>query len=1092
MATLTLHLHGSARVVAADGRETVLERRAAALCALAALEPGVTRARAAALLWPGSAKARASLRQQLLRFRQGFGHDLVAGDDTLALAVPCDADSGSGLPLLEGHAYDDCPDFERWLHAQRTDRLQRRVQQAAAALAAAEAAQAWDDAIAQAHALVRLEPASEAHARTLMRLHYLKGDAGQAEAEYRTLAARLLHELGTRPSAETESLALTLRSARLPRAPAPAAAAPPVTVLRPPRLVGRERELRQLCDSVDEGGVVLLEGEPGLGKTRLLAALAAERPALHVQARPGDAGVPYATLARLLRQVMAAAQSELEPPQRQALARVLPEIQPVLPAAGEGQRLLLRAAVERALRSGAAASALLLDDLHFADDASVEMLTAMLGSDPPALRAAVLAQRPGEGGAAARALAAALADAGDRPFRPLPLLPLDVAAMTELVESLGLPELDAVALAPPLVRHTGGNPLYALETLKQGLADGTLRAGRLPTPAGVGALLERRLKQLSPAALTLARVAAIAGIDFGIPLAEAVIGQRAVELTNAWAELEAAQVLRDAAFAHDLVCDAVLRSVPPPMKRHLHGAVADWLAAHGGEPARLAAHWLAAGDGARALPALQQAADRALASMRHAEALDMMERARGVLEAQGESAAETALLLRMAECLQLHADAAAQARVLERMRAIAPDERGLAQARLAEARLAFETAQVETAIGAAQQGLQHAQAAADAELSGRLRTQLALMLADRMRLDEAQAQLDASTEWSRSAGPDGRFLYHFTAGWLALSREDFQQGVSHYERCVDRPEQVAKADDLAQALGNLAVCYAGMGAMRQALVHDERRRAVVVQHGLGGTSTAWLELNAATLLMAVGRWTEALDFLERAGQREAPPDVEMLHLRWATAYHALGQHARVLQHLDRADAAESRYAIVRLSARVLRAQVRRTLGQPPGDAAALFADAHRLADADGRAAARVRAWLAEAEFAPPEPAWAAAQKAIGLARERQLGGLRLAAQTLLVEHALALDRLDVVADEVPLMLTLRETYESHAMYRGRTGLAAWRAMVALGDGRAAALLTQEQAWVRQAAARQVPAAFRESFLERNPVNRALLAAAGGA
>jgi hypothetical protein len=176
-----------------------------------------------------------------------------------------------------------------------------------------------------------------------------------------------------------------------------------------------------------------------------------------------------------------------------------------------------------------------------------------------------------------------------------------------------------------------------------------------------------------------------------------------------------------------------------------------------------------------------------------------------------------------------------------------------------------------------------------------------------------------------------------------------------------------------------------------------------------------------------------------------------------------------------------------MSARVLRAQVRRTLGQPPGDALALFEEAHRLADADGRAAARVRAWLAEAEFRPPEAAWPAALQAIALARERPLGGLRLAAQTLLVEHALALGRLDEVADEVPLMLTLRETYESHAMYRGRTGLAAWRALAALGDPRAAALLAQEQAWVREAAARRVPAAFRESFLERNPVNQALLA-----
>ncbi|MFO0205664.1 MAG: transcriptional regulator, partial [Betaproteobacteria bacterium] len=132
----------------------------------------------------------------------------------------------------------------------------------------------------------------------------------------------------------------------------------------------------------------------------------------------------------------------------------------------------------------------------------------------------------------------------------------------------------------------------------------------------VGALIERRLPQLPERALSLARVAAVAGVDFSIALAEEVTGVRAVELASAWADLEAAQVLREQAFAHDLVQDAVLRSIPAPIARHLHGAVAAFLERGGGVAARVAAHWLAAGRDAVAVTALECAAAHALAAGR--------------------------------------------------------------------------------------------------------------------------------------------------------------------------------------------------------------------------------------------------------------------------------------------------------------------------------------------------------------------------------------------------------------------------------------------------------------------------------------------
>ena len=196
------------------------------------------------------------------------------------------------------------------------------------------------------------------------------------------------------------------------------------------------------------------------------------------------------------------------------------------------------------------------------------------------------------------------------------------------------------------MRHTGGNPLFALETLKQALGTDGLRRGQLPRAVGVEGLIERRIRQLSERALALARVAAIAEVDFGVALAEEVMGLRAVEFTSAFAELESAGVLRDEAFAHDLVYDAVQRSVPPPIARHLHGAVAAHLGRHEGVAARVAAHWLAAEAQREALPWLARAAQQARAGFRRREELQFLLTQARIEEALGEWACAFDTLMR--------------------------------------------------------------------------------------------------------------------------------------------------------------------------------------------------------------------------------------------------------------------------------------------------------------------------------------------------------------------------------------------------------------------------------------------------------------
>src|ERR1700712_628004 len=102
-------------------------------------------------------------------------------------------------------------------------------------------------------------------------------------------------------------------------------------------------------------------------------------------------------------------------------------------------------------------------------------------------------------------------------------------------------------------------------------------AERLPQPTTVGALVQRRLAQLSPAALKLARAASLAGASFSAELAANVLELHPLDIAEPWRELEAAQVIRDGAFAHDLIFEATRASVPEPIAQLLHRRIATHL-----------------------------------------------------------------------------------------------------------------------------------------------------------------------------------------------------------------------------------------------------------------------------------------------------------------------------------------------------------------------------------------------------------------------------------------------------------------------------------------------------------------------------------
>lgn len=635
--TIRLQLHGTTALLRPDAPPLALSAREAALLAWLHLEGPTRRARLAGRLWPAGdeAKARANLRQTLVRLKRAAG-TVIAEDgrglhlDPAVTVVPAD-----GARLLGALEFDDAPDLAAWL-AQRRDAAQRDLLRERLGAAREHLAEGdLDGALEAADALLASDPAVEEAHRVRMEVFHRRGDRAAAIAAWDACRDALRSAFGIAPSAATNALGRLLLAGG-DAAPAAPAAALPAALRRPPRLVGRDEVMAGLRQALALGQAVVLAGVGGIGKSRLLAELVAGAvpagAALSVGARSGDALLPGTVLARLLGAALTQFAPTLDAATQADVRRLLPDggHEPAAPGSALAQRRLL-GALPRVLRACQARGLRLVavDDLQFADGPSLEALQRVVG----AWRAAsdgdapvpLFGLRPDEVPPEAQALLDLLSASG-RSVR-IDLAPLAPEAVQALVDSLPWPEggtpVDTVALARALQAQVGGNPAWLLECLKSLWLDGGAAAapGRpLPVPPTLREAVRQRLQRLPDGALQLAQVAAVAGGDFSLPLAGAMLERSPLQLAPLLASLEAAQVFQGLGFSHDLVAEAVLASLPESLRPLLHHGVARQLIAQQGRPAAIAHHLRQAGEQHAAAPWWLQAAQRARRLWQMAEA----------------------------------------------------------------------------------------------------------------------------------------------------------------------------------------------------------------------------------------------------------------------------------------------------------------------------------------------------------------------------------------------------------------------------------------------------------------------------------------
>jgi hypothetical protein len=363
------------------------------------------------------------------------------------------------------------------------------------------------------------------------------------------------------------------------------------------RIVGRDAELAVLSRAVDASAagaarVVALGGQPGIGKTRLLAELAVlarERGAAVLDGRAAEweDALPYGlwvdALDAPLGALGAAASARIDGA-RADLATIFPAAAepapaPALAAGVERHRAhrAVRALLEELARDGPLV--LCLDDVQWADAASVDLLVALLDRPPRGPIAIAWAARTG--GLPPRLQAALVRAERERVAEGLGVGPLDRAAAGAL---LG-PGVDA-ATADALFQRSAGNPFYLEE----------LARARDDVPFAVAAALNRELAAVAPAARLVLEAAAVAGEPFEPDLVAAVAERTEADVLAALDELvalglvRATDVPRRFCFRQPLVRHAVYEAAGAGWRIGAHARAAVALRDRGASPSARARH----------------------------------------------------------------------------------------------------------------------------------------------------------------------------------------------------------------------------------------------------------------------------------------------------------------------------------------------------------------------------------------------------------------------------------------------------------------------------------------------------------------------
>jgi DNA-binding SARP family transcriptional activator len=640
MTQLRLKLLGGFEARNGDGQVLAFPRkRAEVLLAYLALHPRQAhyRDKLAALLWADADRehARHNLRQVLVSLRQclstagpsllvedgetvamdpdGFHVDVLAFESLVAKGTPAALTQAAELyrgDLLASVAPgEDAADS--WLLARR-EHVREQAMQALSQLLEHQFSQGQDAvAIATAARLLTMDRTRETVHRSLMRIYARQGRRGAARRQYQACLAALEQELGEPPEAETRALYRELLNTKqtdtLNSVFARADAALPRVSGMP--LSGRGGELkllRALCNEITHGhgASVVILGDGGIGKSRLIEALVAEAESVGAlvligRAWEAERNLPFGPWVHAFRAagVMPDLAASLGASSRHELARLFPDVGAAPSTVPAEDHLGIFNAMGEALRrlSTRGPLVVVIEDLHWADEMTLRLLAYMAraAAEWPVLLAATA--RPDEV-RGVPLVERMLAEISRQPrARQIALAAISRAETLAIVGSLmqvGAGTRATRSLGARAWRNSKGNPFLAIETV---------RASRDAEPGGDGRtsghVVSGRLDRVTGVAAQLVAVAAVVGREFDLELLARASGLTPAEAADGLAELVERRLLHAVGehldFSHDHIRAAAYSRLTTLHRKMLHGAVARALEDLNGE--NLSLHYLALG-----------------------------------------------------------------------------------------------------------------------------------------------------------------------------------------------------------------------------------------------------------------------------------------------------------------------------------------------------------------------------------------------------------------------------------------------------------------------------------------------------------------
>lgn len=563
------------------------------------------------------------------------------------------------IDLYAGDLLEDI--YDDWVLLERERLRLRYLGLLKESLNAHRADRNFDAAIGDAKRILFADPWREDTLRELVAVRYESGDTTGALIEYERFAKRLRDELDVAPMPETVALRESiLRNEALPSSlnvTASAESGAPTRARVHFPFVGRTRELEKLRAAWTRaarggGAFVLVRGEAGVGKTRLISEFARVAQSEGGRVFTGTTAtpevMPYQAIVEALRAAMPLLLARPPDAGRLAmLAQLIPELRdPAAPIVVSGERTTeqqtarIHDALVNAVQRLASPRPLLLvlEDLHWAGSATTEAIGAMVREigRAPVLVVGTCREEQTPRDHPVRTLARSLEvfeNASelhvDRLAEP------DVAELIQRVEPLGAA---ADGLAAKLYAQSEGNAFFLTEAIWSTLEPGGSETAAIST--SVAQLIEGRIDSLSDDARTVADIAAVTGLGFTVSLLRDVSNLLAMDVSRGLDELLERRIIREAGartnldyvFSHHLIAETAYRRIEPGLRAQRHLRIARYFEAanregESGLPRQIALHFERSGNAELAAPWYLRAARSATAVYAYADAIELASRA---------------------------------------------------------------------------------------------------------------------------------------------------------------------------------------------------------------------------------------------------------------------------------------------------------------------------------------------------------------------------------------------------------------------------------------------------------------------------------